>query len=238
MELKLLKKPKNPTLIVGFPGFGLVGTISTEFLIDHLDTEQIGRLTANDMPAIVAIHENKVVDPLGIFYNKKHNIVILHAISAVAGIEWKLAESIVKIVNELGVKEIISLEGVGSAEGTASKKTRVFYYTKSDVKRKLLDKLGIEPLKEGIIMGVTGALLLRIEKRPVSCFFAETETNMPDSKAAAKIIESLDKYMSLKVDTKPLLEQATKFEDKLRGIMSKSKAAEEMSEAKKLSYVG
>jgi len=237
MELKLTKKPKNPTLIVGFPGFGLVGTISTEFLIDHLGTEQIGRVKTSELPAIVAIHENKVVDPLGIFYSKKYNIVVLHAISAVTGIEWKLAEAIEKIVKELGVKEIISLEGVGAAGGD-SETSRVFYYTKDVKKKKVIEKTGTEPLKEGIIMGVTGALLLRIENRPVSCFFAETHTDMPDSKAASKVIEALDKYLGLKVDPKPLIKQAEKFEGKLKGILSKSKEAEEISEKKKLSYVG
>lgn len=237
MELKVTKKPKNPILIVGFPGFGLVGTISTEFLIEHLETEQIGRLATDELPAIVAIHQNKVVDPLGIFYSKKYNIVILHAISALKGIEWKLADAIEKIVKDFGVKEIISLEGVGSGDGSV-KDSRVFYYTKGIKRKKVLEKTGIVPLKEGIIMGVTGALLLKIENKPVSCFFAETATDMPDSKAAAKIITALDKYLGLKVDTKPLLEQAEKFEDKLKSVLTKSKEAEEMSEAKRMSYVG
>lgn len=237
MEIKLTKKPKNPVLIVGFPGFGLVGTISTEFLIEHLGTEQIGRVNSDELPAVVAIHENKVVDPLGIFYSKKYNIVLLHAISAVKGIEWKLAEAIQGIVKALGVKEIISLEGVGAADAEATG-SRVFYYTKDEKQKKRFEKTGTEPLKEGIIMGVTGALLLKIENKPISCFFAETHTDMPDSKASAKIIESLDSYLGLKVDTKPLLEQAEKFEGKLKDIMSKSKAAEEISEKKKLSYVG
>ena len=82
MEVKLWKKPKNCTIIEGFPGFGLVGTIASEFLIEHLKTEQIGKILFDDMPAMVAIHENKVVEPLGIFYNQKYNIVILHAITA------------------------------------------------------------------------------------------------------------------------------------------------------------
>ncbi len=237
MELKLTKKPKKPILIVGFPGFGLVGTISTEFLIDHLGTEQIGRVTTSELPAVVAIHENKLVDPLGIFYSKKYNIVVLHAVSAISGIEWKLADIVDKMVKNLGVKEIISLEGVGSAS-EGKKDSRIFYYTKDERKKKIIKSTGTAPLKEGIIMGVTGALLLKIVNAPVSCFFAETHTDMPDSKAAAKIIEALDKYIGLKVDTKPLIEQAEKFEEKLKGIMVKSKQAEEMSEAKKLSYVG
>ena len=115
--------------------------------------------------------------------------------------------------------------------------SRVFFYSNNGKSRKKFEKIA-EPLKEGIIIGVTGAVLLRIEKMPVSCIFAETHTNLPDSKAAAKIIEALDKYLGLEVDYKPLIAQAEKFEEKLKGILSDTNHAQQLSEQKKLSYVG
>ena len=236
MEVKLWKKPKNCTIIEGFPGFGLVGTIASEFLIEHLKTEQIGKVLFNDMPAMVAIHEKKIVEPLGIFYNQKYNVVILHAITAATHYEWAMAETIGKIASDLKAKEIISLEGVGSAEDSVD--SRVFHYTNNDKNAKLFEKAGIEALKEGIIIGVTGAILLRVEKLPVSCLFAETHSNLPDSKAAARIVEALDKYLGMELDYKPLLEQAQKFEEKLKTILQKSQEAQEVSDKKKLSYLG
>ncbi len=236
MEVKLWKKPKNCIIIEGFPGFGLVGTIASEFLIEHLKTEQIGKILFNDMPAMVAIHENKVVEPLGIFYDQKYNIVILHAITAATHYEWEMAETVGKLASDLQAKEIISLEGVGSGED--SEGSRVFYYTSNEKNAKIFEKAGIEALKEGIIIGVTGAILLRVEKVPVSCLFAETHSNLPDSKASAKIVEALDKYLGMDIDYKPLLEQAEKFEEKLKTILQKSQEAQEVSEKKKLSYLG
>ena len=55
MQIKLTKKPKNCILIEGFPGFGLVGTIAGEFLLEHLQTEQIGKIIFDEMPIMVAI---------------------------------------------------------------------------------------------------------------------------------------------------------------------------------------
>ena len=236
MEFKLWKKPKNCTIVEGFPGFGLVGTIASEFLIEHLKTEQIGKIIFNDMPAMVAIHENKIVEPLGIFYNQKYNIIILHAITAATHYEWEMAAIVGKLASDLQAREIISLEGVGSAE--ESEETRVFHYTNNDKNAKLFEKAGIEALKEGIIIGVTGAILLRVEKVPVSCLFAETHSNLPDSKAAAKIVEALDKYIGMDIDYKPLLVEAQKFEEKLKTILQKSQEAQEISDKKKLSYFG
>ena len=236
MEIKLWKKPKNCIIIEGFPGFGLVGTIASEFLIEHLKTEKIGKILFNDMPAMVAIHESKIVEPLGIFYNSKYNIVILHAITAATKYEWDMAANISKIASELKAKEIVSLEGVGSGE--ESEGSRVFYYSNNEKSSKLFEKIGISPLKEGIIIGVTGAILLRVEKAPISCLFAETHSNLPDSKAAAKIIEALDKYIGMDIDYKPLLEQAQKFEEKLKTLLQKSQEAQDISDKKKLSYLG
>lgn len=236
MKVNLWKKPKNPIIIEGFPGFGLVGTIASEFLIDHLKTEQIGKIIFEETPPMVAIHENHVVEPLGVFYSKKHNVVILHAVTASAGFEWKLADALIDIAKQLNAREIISLEGVGSSDESVESKP--FFYSSDEKKKKVFEKFNIEPLKEGIIMGVTGAMLLKRDHLPVSCIFAETHTKLPDSKAAAKVVEVLDKYLGLDVDPGPLLQQAEKFEQSVKGMLSKSKQATEISEKKRMSYVG
>jgi uncharacterized protein len=236
MQIKLTKKPKNCTLIEGFPGFGLVGTIAGEFLMEHLETEQIGKIIFDEMPAMIPIHDGKVVEPLGIFYNKKYNLAILHAITASVGLEWKLTEMVLEICRQLNVKEVICLEGVGSSE--ESKTSRVFFHSNIEKNIKKFRKIGVEQLKESIIIGVTGAILLRADNIPTSCIFAETHTNLPDSKAAAKVVEVLDKYLGLNVNYKPLLAQAVKFEGKLRGILTESQKAQELSDKKRMSYVG
>lgn len=236
MEIRLLKKPKNPIIINGFPGFGLVGTIATEFLLDHLKTEFIGKIWLEELPAMVAVHDGKVVEPLGIFYNKQYNLVIIHGITAIKGFEWKIADAVIQIATQLNAKEIICLEGVGSLAPVDEPKT--YFYASKEKLKLALKKAGCEDLKEGIIMGVTGSILIKADNFDSSCLFAETHSNLPDSKAAAKVIEVLDKYLGLKVDYKPLLEQAEKFEDKLKTIMQKGQEAEKMKELKNLSYMG
>ena len=76
----------------------------------------------------------------------------------------------------------------------------------------------ISPLKEGIIIGVTAALMLKDQTVNTTGIFVETHSNMPDSKSAAKIIEVLDGYLNLKVDFKPLLVAAEDFEKKLKEL--------------------
>jgi uncharacterized protein len=232
MEIKLKKKPQKPIIIEGFPGFGLIGTITTEFLIEHLKAEQIGSFEFDEMPPTIAIHKEKVVNPMGIFYDKKNNIIILHTMLNLKGNEWKMAKEIENMVKKLKAKEVISIEGVSSA--LASKESNVYCYSEDNKK---LCKIGLEPIKESIIVGVTAGLMLRPNIK-VTGLFAETHSQLPDSKAAAKVIEALDKYLNLKVDYKPLLKQAEEFEGKLKKILEQTAATSKEQDKKRLNYVG
>jgi len=211
MEIILEKKPKNPIIIEGFPGFGFVSTIATEFLIEHLNAKLIGRIESKNIMPMVAMHNSKLIEPLGIFYDPKNNIIIFHPITNVNGLEWEIAEILLSLAKELKAKEVIGLEGVASN----SADSRTFFYTNFSKSGEFFKKNKIESLKDGVIMGVTGALLLKA-KCPISAIFVETHSQLPDSRAAAKIIEILDKYLNLKIDYKPLLEKAEQFEAKLK----------------------
>ena len=236
MKVVLKKKPKGVRIIEGFPGFGLIGTIATEFLLDHLKTEKIGTVEIDEIPAMIAIHQNKVIEPISFHYNKKYNLLIVHAINIGKDLGWKLADVINIVAKQLQAKEIISLEGVG---GPNSSQSRVFYFTekKTPALRKLEGHAN--PLMEGIIVGVTGALLSKETQAPLLALFAEAKSNMPDSRAAAQIIEALDAYLGLDVNPDPLLDQAKLFEKKLQGIATKKVAVDKIHQKKnRLSYVG
>ncbi len=232
MELELTKKPKNVTVIEGFPGFGLVGTIATEFLLDHLETEKIGRFYFEKGPATLAIHGQKIVDPISIHYNKKYNVVIIHALSSAMGMEWQAADIVLKTCEALSAKRLICVEGIGSMNTGE----RTFYHANNWAGQKP-ETVGVLPLGEGIIIGVTSAIMLKATL-PLLCLFAETKSNMPDSKAAANVILVLDKILGLKVDPKPLVKQAEIFESKLKDILQQTKKAHETKDKKELSYMG
>ncbi len=234
MKLILSKKPKNVTIIEGFPGFGLIGTIATEFLMEHLQTEKIGSIEMSEIPAMIAIHGGDVVEPVSLHYNKKYNLVIIHALNIGKNAGWELADVVLEIAKQLTAKQIISLEGVGSPTADDS---RMFYYTSEKGKVSKLDGVA-SPLMEGVIVGVTGALLAKTSPTPLLALFAEARSNMPDSKAAAHIIQALDGYLGLDVNVQPLLKQAQQFENQLRGMLQKGQKAQEVQEEKHLSYVG
>lgn len=232
MKIKMYKDAKikkNPIIIEGFPGFGLVGTIATEFLTEHLKTKMVGEFEYDELPATTAIHAGKIVRPMAIHYSEKHNILIFNTILSVRGFEWKAADEVVRIAEQYKAKEIISLEGVNAL--VASEEAQVFSYG-----NKRYEEIGCQILKESIIVGVTAALLLKYAN--VNCLFAQTHSGLPDSKAAAAIIEKLDKYLGLNVNPTPLLKQAEEFETKLKGILQQTQQTTSEAEKKNLSYLG
>jgi uncharacterized protein len=229
LKIILKKVPKNPIIIEGFPGFGLVGTIATEFLLDHLKAEWIGEFIYDELSPVVAIHDHKLVNPMAIWYVPSKNIVILHTILNIKGYEWEITKNIMDLAKKTNAKEIIGLEGVATDDPTAD--VKVYYYGNEKLKA-----CGAEAVKESIIMGVSAALMTRHKK--INCIFAAAHSQMPDSKAAAKIIEILDKYLGLDVDYNPLLKQAELFEAKLKNIMQQSSKTMKECDKKTMSYLG
>jgi len=213
MKLTIEKKLKKPILIHGNPNFGLVSTIAIKFLIDHLDVQEIGYIESEHLPPLTAIHKGKIIKPISIFYNEKYNLAIVQSLTEAAGHEWELADALVNLANTIDAKETITIESMPAHE----EKTNIYYYSnKNKVK-------GIEPVKESLIMGTTAAFLLKGKDLNTTCIFAEAHSQLPDSEAAAKVITVLNGYLNMKVDTKPLLEQAKRFEETLRNYMQKMK---------------
>ena len=217
MNLNLEKRPANPKIIVGFPGFGLVGTIATKFLLEHLETEHIGSIESDTLQPLAAIHKAKLIGPIDLFFNKKYNLVIVQTLSEITGSEWKVSEIIQDLAETLKSKEVIILEGVPTTK--KKKDYGLFYYSKN----KDFEKLGLKPIQEAVMMGGTATLLLRCKNTPVTALLSEGHSNMPDSEAAARIISTLDKYIGMDINTKPLLDAAKKFESMLKGLMEKMK---------------
>jgi uncharacterized protein len=236
LKLELDEKPTSkPILIEGFPGFGFVSTIATEFLIKHLGAKQIGRITSDKIQPIAAIHKGQIINPLGIFYDKKTNLVIVQAVTPVDGLEWEIAETVNELVKQLKIKEIIGLEGVSSQ--VSSKDPKVFFFSKEKRTNDRMGKLKILPLDEGIIIGVTGALLMK-SSAPLSCLFVEAHSQLPDNKAAAKLVECIDKYLGLKLDTGPLIDKAKEMEVKLKDLMTKVNETKTAKDQRQLDYMG
>ncbi len=232
MKYILTEKPKNVIMLQGFPSLGLVSTITLKYLMDHLDTHEIGYIESENLLPLTAIHKGKIVNPITLYYNKKYNLVLVQAITEVTGFEWQIASTIHDIAKELKTKEILVIEGMPPHD---KENVNIYYYSEHKKMKH------IKALEEGIVMGSTAALLLKSKDVPVTCIFAEAHSQLPDSDAAAKVVEALNGYLGIKVDSKPLQEAARKFETNLKQFIERTKAKvvpTTQAPQKEMNYIG
>ncbi len=97
--------------------------------------------------------------------------------------------------------------------------------------RKLLEDHDISPFVEGVITGVAGVLLNEGKRRDfdVVSLLAEAHSNYPDARAAARIIEVLDRLvLNIHIDSKPLYKEAEAIELQIKSIRSQAKTSKVM----------
>jgi len=237
MKVILSKKPKEVNILAGFPTFGVIGPIVSEYLLENLTCEKIGEIETSNLQPMVAIHKGVIVKPIEIYYNKRFNLVIVRSVSKLEGVEWELAEALKDLATQLSAWELLSIEGI--ADQTQQTQTRIFGFSNDNKSKKKLNQSNIDILTEGIILGLTAALFA-IEADIVrhTTFFATTHSQLPDSHAAAEIIKVLDIYLGLDIDPEPLLEQAQGFESELSQLHETTRQTEKELKLKKMSYVG
>ena len=100
--------------------------------------------------------------------------------------------------------------------------------------RKTFDAAGARGLEDGVIGGVSGALLVQGIGREVPVVTllvsARVAEGLPDHRAGAALIETLDRLLpELKIDTQPLRQQAEQIEKALRAALKAHAAGAEQT---------
>ena len=214
-------KMKNPIIIEGFPGIGMIGTISASYLADKLGARPIGYITSPHFPPIAAIHDFKPLSPARIYASQKHNAIIIFSEFVIpADTVYTLATEIFKYAKAKKAKAIYSLAGIAVPEPQDT----IHGIASTDKIAGLLKKNKVELIKEGATQGVSGLLIAECaaENFPAANIMAQTNQPM-DPRAAARLLEKLSEVTALKVDTKPLLNEGDKIEGKIKEAMDKMK---------------
>ncbi len=217
---------ENPIVIEGFPGVGLIGSIATRHIIKTMDFQEIGYIHSEEFPPVAIIQEGETKHPLQI--HKKQNIVIFTAdIPLSSDLAKELAREIVGWSKKHNTNKIISIAGISTTSNDAN---RVFSAARD--KKDLEDiKQQTETFKTGNILGFTGCILnqSKLKEIPAITLLGETRGIGPDPRSAADVIQILNKYLEIDVDTTKLLEEAEKIEEEMNRMMQRM---EEMEEGK------
>lgn len=221
-------KSQHDMALIGFPGSGLVGSISIQYLVDNAGFEYIGNITSKYFPPIVMMMDGLVNAPLRI-YEKDSMLAFVSDIPIHPTICFELANTIVQWLSDYKVKEIDVVAGIV----TNTLEKRVFgVATETALLEKIKDHTEI--LSMGSISGIPGSILSECKALEIPClgFLGET-VNTPDPRSAVSILEVLNNVYALDVDVKPLMEQAEEIEATMQKIAEQVQKTEEQQVPKK-----
>ncbi|UCE45308.1 MAG: proteasome assembly chaperone family protein [Methanobacteriota archaeon] len=237
----------DPILIEGLPGVGNVGKLAAEHLVDQLKAEKFVDIYSKYFPPQVLVDDSGIVKLVNneMYYVKrdgaKHDMIVL--IGDYQGLtpdgQYELADRMLKMAQELGVKMIFTLGGYGL--GKLVEKPRVLGAVSHEDLVPKMKELGVTFSKGEPGSGIVGAsgLLLGLGKvygmRSV-CLMGETSGYFVDPKAAQAVLEVLSKVLEVELDFSDLEDKA----EQIDLLTSKLKDTEPQQEPRKedLGYIG
>lgn len=228
-------EPKNPILIEGLPGMGMVGRIATRYLIKQLGAQRFAELYSPHFPYYVLVNKKGSVRLLRAeFYFWKNqtgqnDLLFLIGDSQAQTIEgqYEVTISILDFAQKLGAKMVIT---IGGYRKEAEENPQVMAVsTNPELLKKALEAKAIASPSGNPIVGTAGLLLglAKFKKIDALCLLGETRGYLSDPRAAKSVLEVLQKIVGFKVDLIGLDSQIEKSKE----IVAKMREIEERRES-------
>lgn len=220
-----LKKLRKPTMILGFPGTGLVGSVAASQIVESLQMPFCGYISGSDFAPLAAIHDYKPLPAARLHYSEKYNlIVMISEMTIPVSSSLELADRIYEFAKSVGASSIISLGGISLKEEKGE--VYIISSNQNEVKEVIAKKLA-KPIKEGATTGVTGLLLTKgtLENFHVTTLLAESSEEYLDPKAAANVIRVLGRLTGLQISTSNLDKEAKEFSKALKESVIKARVS-------------
>ena len=235
------KKLNSPTLIAGFPGAGLVGSISTSYIINKLHMNQIACVESEFIVPGVIYAEGKLRHPFRLYSNEEGNVCVLvcEAPIIIQGM-YSVLNTVMKWALNNKVKEVIVLDGIGiegfpdpnrtpmilSSDGRKADAANLIHDDKTDITNKEEKDHDDSTVYSttAFIGGIAGGILSSCLSNGIAskALILPAARGIPDPEGAAILIESLTKVMdneNLKIDTHQLREQGASLKKRMEGIV-------------------
>lgn len=209
--------PRNPTfeithetnsvesLVVGLSHFGLAGLTAVDYLIDHLELEQVGHITVAELPSITPFEEGKPRHHTRLFSRSDLDLTLL--VGELFVPTWAatpFSEKILEWTAANDANEITLLSGVPIPHGP--EQHQVFYVATDEYRERRLAGTELAPMGTGFLDGINASLLGRGIDSPldVGVLVTPVHGQVPDVEAALRLLEAVEGLYDLDIDTNPL----------------------------------
>jgi len=200
---------KNPIIFAGFVGAGLVGPLSINHMIVELKMTEIAVMRSKYLPPSTVFMRGRLRHPFRFYANPEGTIcaIICEITLRMEGL-YTLVSSILDWAENNGSKEIVILDGVASTEHD----DKAYCAAEEDLVRTMADK-DISLIPQGFITGIPGGILNECLVRKIQglTLLAKANKTEPDAGAAATLIEALNRFYEMKINTSNSKRKKTEY---------------------------
>ncbi len=209
---------KDAVVLEGSPELGLIGNILGWLLVEELKMKQIGYIDSKDFPPLAVLYKGIAIHPFRI-YSTDGIVLFLSDFIVPPTVSYDMSNAIVDWMERNNSKELITFNSMVVMEKSDS----VAAAANSEDALKRLGDLDLPILPFGNVNGLSGSLLTRTATKdiPASCLFAEVLNQYPDPRAAASLVNVLNKMLNIEVNAEPLLKEADEIEDRLKELANR-----------------
>ncbi|MFP8888165.1 proteasome assembly chaperone family protein [Natrialbaceae archaeon A-CW2] len=217
-------EPPESTLIVAFPGPGMVGISAAQYLIEQLELTETGHIQTGGLPAITPYVDGRPYHHTRLFSSPGLECTLL--ISELP-IPVQLSEPFGRIlldwIDERAVEEVTLLTSIPGLEPASE----LWYVASDDYRDVRLSDVSIPPLQGGFLTGSNASLVARAMDTSlrVGVIAASVDPGLPlDANAALRLVEGIDHLYGFDVDTTQLREFADRTKQHYQGLMAQLEA--------------
>ena len=228
MTKKTQSQSENNTLLLGFPGGGLVGVFTISYLIPQLKMTQIGEIDHPDIVPTLFVENGELYGPIRI-YKKDDLYAILSDVPFDLDLGYSFAESVIEFAKKNHIKKIIIPSGMESPTKDP-KAPKVYGLVTHQSLESLLYQNDIPKFLTGTIMGTDAAMVATFRKSniPVALLYTECHPFFPDPEAALHAITIIAKIFKFQIDTTDIKNRIEYLRIQNRKLMEETLAALQM----------
>jgi uncharacterized protein len=206
---------KDAVVLEGSPELGLIGNILGWLLVEELKMKQIGHIDSKEFPPLAVLYKGVAIHPFRI-YSSEGIVLFLSDFIVPPQVSYDMSNAIVNWMERNNSKEFITFNSMVVMEKSDS----VAGAANSEEALKRLGDIELPILPFGNINGLSGSLLTKTAKKniPGSCIFAEVLNQYPDPRAAASLVNVLNKMLDIDVNAEPLIKEAEQIEERLKEL--------------------
>ena len=195
---------KSPIVLAGFVGAGLVGPVAINHVIGRLGMSEIGVMRSRYLPPSTVFMRGRLRHPFRFYASPDGAVcaIICEITLKMDGLHH-LVSTILDWAELKGSREIVILDGVASGGHDG----RAYCAAEEDLVRTMTDR-DISAIPQGFITGIPGGILAECLTRRIRglTLLAKANGDAPDSAAAATLIEALNRFYDMDIDTAGLRE--------------------------------